>query len=314
MNSKYENSSVMKKNVLLTGGTGFIGKKLTELLIENGFSVSILSRTAKQNYVDISYFQWDVESGTIDEEAILKADYVIHLAGENIGAKRWTASRKKAVLDSRVKSTKLLYTCLKLNNKKLDAFLSASGVGIYGAITDEQLCDETTPPANDFLGTVCQEWESATIPVHELGIRTVQIRTGLVLGKDDGVLKQLAPLFQFKLGCAIGSGKQYMPWIHIDDLCQIYLKAILDATMQGPYNAAINDKTTNTIFSETLAKVFGYIIWLPNVPAFVLRLVLGEMAQLVLKGRRVASDKIEKTGFQFQYADLEKALRNCLLR
>jgi uncharacterized protein (TIGR01777 family) len=200
-----------------------------------------------------------------------------------------------------------------LNNKKLDAFISASGVGIYGAITDEQLCDETTPPANDFLGTVCQEWESATIPVHELGIRTVQIRTGLVLGKDDGVLKQLAPLFQFKLGSAIGSGKQYMPWIHIDDLCQIYMKAILDATMQGPFNAAINDKTTNTIFSETLAKVFGYTIWLPNVPAFVLRLVLGEMAQLVLKGRRVASDKIEKTGFQFKYTDLEKALRNCLL-
>jgi uncharacterized protein (TIGR01777 family) len=303
----------MKKNVLLTGGSGFIGKKLTELLIENGFSVSILSRTAKQNYADISYFQWDVESGTIDEEAILKADYVIHLAGENIGAKRWTASRKKAVLDSRVKSTKLLSTCLKLNNKKLDAFISASGVGIYGAITDEQLCDETTPPANDFLGTVCQEWESATISVHELGIRTVQIRTGLVLGKDDGVLKQLAPLFQFKLGSAIGSGKQYMPWIHIDDLCQIYMKAILDATMKGPYNAAINDKTTNAIFSETLAKVFGYTIWLPNVPAFVLRLVLGEMAQLVLKGRRVASDKIEKTGFQFKYTDLEKALHNCLL-
>ena len=104
-----------------------------------------------------------------------------------------------------------------------------------------------------------------------------------------------------------------MPWIHIDDLCQIYLKAILDATMQGPFNAAINDKTTNAIFSETLAKVFGYTIWLPNVPAFVLRLVLGEMAQLVLKGRRVASNKIEKTGFQFQYTDLEKALHNCLL-
>jgi uncharacterized protein (TIGR01777 family) len=271
-----------------------------------------LSRSEKENYGDISYFQWDIESGTIDEEAILIADYVIHLAGENIGAKRWTARRKKAILDSRVKSTKLLSTCLKLNNKKLDAFISASGVGIYGAITDEQICDETTPPANDFLGTVCQEWESATIPVHDLGIRTVQIRTGLVLGKEDGVLKQLAPLFRYKLGSAIGSGKQYMPWIHIDDLCQIYLKAILDSTMQGPFNAAVNDKTTNTIFSETLAKVFGYSIWLPNVPSFVLRLVLGEMAQLVLKGRRVASDKIEKTGFQFQYTDLEKALRNCL--
>ena len=304
----------MKKNVVLTGGTGFIGKKLTKLLLENGFSVSILSRSFKENSEGISYFQWNVDAGTIDEQAILNADYVIHLAGENIGAKRWSLNRKKTILDSRVKSTKLLYTCLKFNNKKLDAFISASGVGIYGAVTDEQLCSETTPAANDFLGTVCQQWEAATNPIHDLGIRTVQIRTGLVLGKGDGVLQQLVPLFKFKFGSAIGSGKQYMPWIHIDDLCQIYLKAILDSAMQGPFNAAVNDKTTNTIFSKTLAKVFGYTIWLPNVPAFMLRLVLGEMAQLVLKGRKVASDKIEKAGFQFQYTDLEKALRNCLLR
>ncbi len=302
----------MKKNVVLTGGTGFIGKKLTQLLLENGFSVSILSRSPKKKSEGISYFQWDIEAGTIDESAILNADYIIHLAGENIGAKRWTAGRKKAILDSREKSTQLLYACLQKHNKQLESFISASGVGIYGAINDELVCTETTPAASDFLGTVCQKWESATVPIHNLGIRTVQIRTGLVLGKGDGVLQQLLPLFRYRLGSAIGSGKQYMPWIHIDDLCRIYLAAITNSEMKGPYNAAVDDGTTNASFSAALAKVLGYTIWLPNVPAFVLQLVLGEMSQLVLQGRRVASDKIEETGFQFQFTDLEKALRHCL--
>lgn len=303
----------MKQNVVLTGGTGFIGKKLTRLLLENGFSVSVLSRSVKENSEGISYYKWDVDAGTIDEQAILNADYVIHLAGENIGAKRWTVNRKKAILDSREKSTQLLFSCLHKHNKQLKAFVSASGVGIYGAITDEVICSETTPAASDFLGTVCQKWEAATNPIRDLGIRTVQIRTGLVLGKGDGVLQQLIPLFKYKLGSAIGSGKQYMPWIHIDDLCRIYLASMLNSEMQGPYNAAINDSTNNTIFSSALAKVFGYTIWLPNVPAFVLQLVLGEMAQLVLKGRRINSDAIEKTGFQFQFTDLEKAFRDCII-
>lgn len=303
----------MKQNVILTGGTGFIGKKLTRLLLENGFSVSVLSRYVKENSEGISYYKWDVDAGTIDEQAILNADYVIHLAGENIGAKRWTVNRKKAILDSREKSTQLLFSCLHKHNKQLKAFVSASGVGIYGAITDEVICSETTPAASDFLGTVCQKWEAATNPIRDLGIRTVQIRTGLVLGKGDGVLQQLIPLFKYKLGSAIGSGNQYMPWIHIDDLCRIYLASMLNSEMQGPYNAAINDSTNNTIFSSALAKVFGYTIWLPNVPAFVLQLVLGQMAQLVLKGRRINSDTIEKTGFQFQFTDLEKALRDCII-
>jgi len=302
----------MDKNVIVTGGTGFVGKKLTQLLLENGYSVTILSRTAKINSGRVSYRQWNVEAGTIDEQAILQADYIIHLAGENIGAKRWTSNRKKAILDSREQSTQLLYATLQKHNKQLDAFISASGVGIYGAITDDVLCSESTPVANDFLGTVCQKWESAATPIANLGIRTVQIRTGLVLGKGEGVLQQLVPLFKFRLGSAIGSGKQFMPWIHIDDLCRIYLEAIINSDMKGPYNAAINDGTTNSIFSKTLASILGYSIWLPNVPAFLLRIVLGEMAQLVLTGRRVTSNKIEAIGFKFEFTQLNLALNNCL--
>ena len=304
----------MKKNVLISGGSGFIGSHLTGLLIAKGYSVSILSRSEKQNKGDIFYYKWDVANQTIDESAVLNADYIIHLAGENIAEKRWTAKRKAAIIDSREKSTQLLYSVLKKNNKKLDAFISASAVGIYGAVNGEEICSENTPPANDFLGYTCQKWEGALDFIENLNIRTVKIRTGLVLGKNDGFLKKLIPLFKFRLGSALGSGKQYMPWIHVDDLCNIYLQAVLNPNMEGAYNAAVNDNTTNTIFSKTLARIFGYSIWLPNVPAFVLKLVMGEMAVIVLTGRRVSSDKIEETGFQFKFKNLEEALRDCLTK
>ena len=304
----------MKKNVLISGGSGFIGRNLTTLLLAKGYSVSILSRSEKQNKGDLFYYKWDVAKQTIEEEAVLKADYIIHLAGENIAEKRWTAKRKAAIIDSREKSTQLLYSVLKKHYKKLDAFVSASAVGIYGAVNGEEICTEDMKPANDFLGYTCQKWEDSIDFIENLNIRTVKIRTGLVLGKNDGFLKKLIPLFKFRLGSALGSGKQYMPWIHVDDLCNIYLQAVSNPNMEGPYNAAICDNTTNTFFSKTLARIFGYSIWLPNVPAFMLKLVMGEMAKIVLTGRRVSSDKIEQTGFKFKFENLEVALRDCLTK
>ena len=304
----------MKKNVLISGGSGFIGRHLTALLIAKGYSVSILSRSEKQNKENVFYYKWDVVNQTIDEKAVLNADYIIHLAGENIAEQRWTAKRKAAIIDSREQSTLLLYSVLKKNNKKLDAFISASAVGIYGAVNGEEICTEDMPPANDFLGYTCQKWEDSLDFIENLNSRTVMIRTGLVLGKNEGFLKKLTPLFKYRLGSALGSGKQYMPWIHVDDLCAIYYQAIVDPAMSGPYNAAINDNTTNSVFSKTLACVFGYSIWLPNVPAFVLKLFMGQMAIIVLTGRRVSSDKIEQTGFKFQFENLEGALRNCLIK
>ncbi|MFV5692253.1 TIGR01777 family oxidoreductase [Flavobacterium sp. LT1R49] len=304
----------MKKNILISGGSGFIGKHLTDLLIEKGFSVSILSRSDKKNTTDISYFKWDVSNQTIDEASVLNADYVIHLAGENIAEKRWTAKRKLAIVDSREKSTQLIYSVLKKNNKKLDAFISASAVGIYGAVNGEEICTEETPLAHDFLGSTCQKWENGIDFIENLHIRTVKIRTGLVLGKNDGFLKKLIPIFKYRLGSVLGSGKQYMPWIHVDDLCHVYLEAVVNEEMNGPYNAAVNDNTNNAIFSKTLARVLGYSIWLPNVPEFVLKFALGEMSKIVLYGRRVSSEKLEKLGFQFKYKNLEGALRNCLTK
>ncbi len=302
----------MRKNVLISGGSGFIGKNLSRLLIEKGFRVSILSRSAKQNTADISYYKWDVPNRILDENAILDADYIVHLAGENIGDKRWTAKRKAAIIDSREQSVKLIYSALENSNKKLDAFVSASAIGIYGAVNGVEICTEDSPAANDFLGDTCQKWEAAADTIAALQIRTVKIRTGLVLGKEGGFLEKLVPIFKLGLGAALGSGKQYMPWIHIDDLCLIYYEAIVNKNMVGPYNAAVEDDTTNIIFSKTLARVLGYSLWLPNVPSFLLKLGLGEMARIVLRGRRISCDKIENTGFEFQYKNLELALKECL--
>ena len=304
----------MKKNVLISGGSGFVGKHLTDLLLANGYSVSILSRSQKQNTEQVNYYQWDVDANFIDENAVLKADYIIHLAGEGIADKRWTAKRKEVIVRSREQSIKLIYNILKINNKKLEAFISASGIGIYGAKNGSEICTENSPLANDFLGRTCQKWEAAADTIASLGIRTVKIRTGLVLGKNEGFLKQLVPVFKLKLGSALGSGKQYMSWIHIDDLCGIYFKSLNNLEIKGAYNAAVLDNTTNTVFSKTLAKLFGYSMWLPNVPAFIMQLILGEMAQIVLTGQRVSSDKIESSGFKFQHTSLEKALRDCVLK
>jgi len=302
----------MKKNVLITGGTGFIGKNLTQLLLDTNYTVSILTRSSTPDTEGISYYTWDVSNQSIEEQAVLNADYIIHLAGANIAEKRWTAKRKNEILESRTLSAKLIYSVLKKHNKKVDAFVSASGIGYYGAIIGEGICTENTLPANDFIGTVCQEWEKSVDDIGDLGIRTVKIRTGLVLGKDEGILKKLAPLFKRGLGSALGTGRQYMPWIHVNDLCMMYLEALKNKNMTGPYNATMNDSTTNFKFSAVLSAVYGYTLWLPNVPAFLIRLGMGEMSCLVLTGRRVSSDKVKRLGFRFQYKNLRKALKDCV--
>lgn len=302
----------MGKNVLITGGTGFVGRYLTERLLKRGYTVSILTRNAKPNTDKIFYYVWDVNAKTIDVKSVLNADYIIHLAGEGIAEKRWTKKRKVAIRDSRVESAKLIYDTLKKNNKKVDAFVSASGIGYYGAVNGNGICTESTLPANDFVGQVCQEWENSADLMTSLGIRTVKIRTGLVLGKNEGILKEVSPLFKSGFGSPLGSGKQYMSWIHIHDLCMMYIEGIENEKMIGPYNATINDSTTNLIFSKALANSYGYPIWLPKVPAFLIRLALGERACLVLTGRRVSSDKVKKLGFRFKFKNFELVLKNLL--
>jgi uncharacterized protein (TIGR01777 family) len=302
----------MKKNVLITGGTGSIGKSLTKLLLDRNYTVSILTRKSVENTPGVFYYLWDVSNNSIEEQAVLNADYIIHLAGENIADKRWTSKRKQEILESRTQSAQIIQTVLKKYNKKVDAFVSASGIGYYGAIMGEGICTENTLPATDFIGTVCQEWEKAADTIGVLGIRTVKIRTGLVLGKNEGILNKLAPLFKRGFGSALGTGRQYMPWIHVHDLCMMYIEALENTNMTGPYNATMNDSTTNFKFSVALSAVYDYTLWLPNVPSFLIRLGMGEMSCLVLTGRRVSSDKIKRLGFRFQFKNLRKALKDCV--
>jgi uncharacterized protein (TIGR01777 family) len=298
--------------VVITGGTGLVGKALTNLLLSKGFEVFVLTRNQKQATQFTNYSFWDVENEIIDEQLIKTADYIIHLAGEGIADKRWTASRKKQILESRTKPLELIYKVLKNNPNQLKAVVSASGVGYYGAITSEKVFTETDEAAIDFLGKTCVDWEHAVDKFTELGVRTVKLRTGIVLAKEGGALPKMMMPFNYGFGSAIGSGKQYVPWISLTDLCNMYLFAVENNQLQGSFNAAIEDETTNLILSEAIAKSLNKKIWLPNVPALVLKMIFGEMASLLLYGSRVSNKKIKDAGFGFKNEDLTSTLKELL--
>lgn len=296
---------------MVSGGTGLVGKQLSKKLLEEGFNVTILSRSGRQ-LQNIKTCFWDTESGQIDKESLQQADYIIHLAGASIGEKRWSKRRKQEIADSRVKSASLLFDVFKENPGRLKAFVTASATGYYGSATSEKIFAETDLPSGDFLGKVCEEWEAAANPFEEAGIRTVKIRAGLVLAREGGIIGRLKPVVKSGLGAALGSGRQFMPWIHIDDLCEIYLRAIEDSTMAGAYNAVAPESVTNKQFLKSLAEVLRRPFWLPNIPSVILHLILGQMAVLLLTGSRVSSEKIEKAGYTFLYPTLESALKKIL--
>ncbi len=296
-------------NILITGGTGLIGRYLTTYLQLRGHEVAILSRKPGNK---IKTFVWDVHNKQIDKEAVMWPDVIVHLAGSGIADRRWSAQIKKEIIDSRVDSAKLLFDAVMEHNPDLKAFVSSSAIGYYGMVTTDHIFTEKDPPSNDFLGEVCHKWEVAADRFVEAGIRTVKVRTGVVLTPEDGPLKKMAMPARFGLAAGLGTGKQYMPWIHIDDLCGMYLKAIEDETMDGPYNAITADYKTSTEFNRSIAKALNKPFWSPNVPSFVLKLMFGEMAQVFLTGSRISPEKMVKSGFQFQYPELEVALQDLL--
>lgn len=284
------------ETVLISGGTGLVGSHLSKKLRTKGYEVAILSRS-------------DPNSA----QAIETADYIIHLAGANIGAKRWTARRKQQILDSRVKTTELMFEQVAASEKpKLKAFISASATGYYGAVTMDKIFTENDPAAPDFLGETCRLWETAADRFRSLGARTVRIRTGVVLTGRGGALAKMSMPVKLGIGSAIGSGRQYLPWIHIDDLCGIYIKAVEDAGMEGAYNAVAPDHRTNLDFTQTLARVLKKPFWFPSVPAFAMKLLFGQMSDILLEGSRVSSGKISRAGYQFLFPELEAALKDLL--
>jgi len=299
------------EKVLITGGTGLIGKHLHKKLTEKGYEVLILSRN-KSQVNKSTIFYWNPEKEEIDSSAVKKADYIIHLAGANIGEKRWTAKRKQVILDSRVKTAELLLKKINETQAKPKAFISASATGYYGAITSDKTFVETDAPASDFLGKICLKWEQTADKFAETGIRTVKIRTGLVLTSKEGALEKMLLPVKLGFGSPIGSGKQFMPWIHINDLCNIYIKAIEDTKLKGAYNAVAPEYIRNKEFIRILAKVLNKPFWFPNIPSFILKILFGEMSQIVLTGSKVSSDKIIQAGNKFEFSEIESAFEDLL--
>lgn len=299
------------KNILITGGSGLIGTRLTELLLSKGYQVSCLGRTIKTQHVKT--FLWNIDEQRIEENAFLNVHTIIHLAGAGISDKRWTQKRKQEILESRTKSTRLLKDELNKRTHHIKNFISASAIGYYGFEDYEKEFVESDKPGKDYTAKVTHEWENEVDKIATLGLRVVKIRTGIVLSNQGGALTKLARPIKLMAGAPLGSGKQYLSWIHIDDLCNIYIKGIEDNSMEGAYNAAAPNPVTNKMFTQVLAKVLHKPLFLPNVPAFILKIILGEMADIVLNGSKISSKNIQGRGFNFQFKTLESALRDLFL-
>ena len=244
----------MKKTVLITGGTGLVGKSLSQLLLNKGYQVSILSRKPKKETEEIRYFQWDVEKGIIDDSCIDNVDFIIHLAGENVAKSRWTARRKRQILESRTRSTELLHQLLSQKEHRVKAFISSSATGYYGTTNSTKIFEESDPVGKDFLASVCSDWEAAVDAIKKLEIRTAKLRTGVVLAKEKSALQKMLPPFSIGLGAALGGGKQYFSWIHIEDLCRLYLNAIEHTSLEGSFNAVVGDAITNDMLGSAISK------------------------------------------------------------
>lgn len=296
--------------VLISGASGLIGKKLTALLIEKGHAVKHLGR--KENLSSkIPCYKWDISKGEIDEHAFENIDTVVHLAGAGIADEKWTTARKKEIIDSRVNSSKLLASEINKRGNQITTFVGASAVGFYGAITNEKVYTETDTAFDDFMGNTCKQWEESYYDINKK-TRLNIIRIGIVLSKDGGALPKLAKTIRMGIGSALGSGKQYMPWIHIDDLVNLFYEAIINENMQGIYNGVAPQHATNKELSKAIAVTLHKPFFMPAVPAFILKLILGEMSVIVLEGVKVSAEKTKRIPFTYKYCELKGALEDLL--
>jgi uncharacterized protein len=296
--------------ILIAGASGLIGKALKDSLEQSGNQVICLVRS-RAEVSDRAIF-WDPEHGLVDIASLEGFDAVVNFAGENIFSGRWTSFKKKRILNSRVESTKTLVNALIRLQKPPKVFINASAIGFYGDRGDE-ICTEESRMGSGFLADVCRQWEAAAMPAQEKGIRTVLLRTGIVLSPEGGALSKMLPPFKAGLGGKLGSGKQYVSWIAIEDLIGIILFVIGNDRIQGPVNAAVPDAIKNEDFSAILGNVLNRPTML-SVPVFALKLLLGnEMAEeTVLASTYVEPKKLMEAGYEFKYLDLEKALNDIL--
>ena len=305
------------QTILITGGTGMVGQSLTNVLLAKGYQVIVLTRQQKQSSrAHFSFAQWDLNKGWIDPAAIAAADYIIHLAGEGVADKRWTAARKKAILDSRVNSSALLVKALKEYPNKVKAIVAASAIGWYGPDNEKSTASgfvETDLVDSSFLGDTCRQWEESMYPVKALGIRLVTIRIGIVFNKMGGALAEFMKPAKLGAAAILGDGQQMVSWIHQQDLNRLMLFALETEQVAGVYNAVAPDPVNNAILTKAIASRFHTWAIPFHVPSFILKLMLGEMSVEVLKSAKVSASKIIAAGFKFDYASMDEALDDLLI-
>lgn len=306
--------------ILVAGGSGLIGRELVRRLIEEGHSVCVLTRKPSMerkepSLTNLSWVTWDGKTTSGWGHLIGEMDAVINLSGANIGERRWSAVRKQTLRASRVESGQALLAALRQStqsraSRRPSVFIQIAGVGYYGT-SQTEIFDEQSPSGKDFLAEMARSWEEAANPIAELGVRYVVLRTGVVLTMKGGVMAPFLLQQRLFAGGPLGSGKQWISWIHHHDLMNCFLFMLQNETAQGIYNCTSPVPVTNAEFGRTLAKAMGRPYWIP-APAFILRLALGEMSTLVLDGQRVYPRRLLDAGFRFQFGRLKDALENLL--
>jgi uncharacterized protein (TIGR01777 family) len=298
----------MKAVVLITGANGMLARSLAKSL-DSKYTVRFLTREVTRH----NEFKWNIEQKYIDPEALKNVNHIIHLAGSSIAEKRWTLKRKREINSSRVDSAQLVLSELQKKNQTINSFISASAIGYYGSKTTNDILTEESENGEDYLGEVCKDWESVahSFKSNNVALKTSILRLGIVLENNAGALKKMSSPVIWGLGAAIGTGKQWVPWIHIYDLCEM-MKFLLENDIDGTYNAVAPEHVTNQTFTRELARVLKRKILLPNIPPLFFKLLFGEMAVVLLTGNRISSDKIISHGYDFKYANLPAALHNLL--
>ncbi|MGN7989236.1 TIGR01777 family oxidoreductase [Pedobacter sp. 22226] len=297
----------MAKKILITGATGLVGTELKKHLLSKGYAVNTLSRKKNE---DPNSFVWDVYKGTIDDNCLNGVDAVVHLAGEPVADKKWTDERKKQIIDSRVKSTELLFKTIRSRpDHQIKSFVSSSAVGFYGDCGDEILTEESAN-GYGFLAECCKLWEDAVDQGKKLSLRIVKLRTGIVFSTKGGALPQLAQPVKLFAGAPLGTGKQWTPWIHINDMVKMYIEAIENLKMEDSYNACAPFPVTNSALTKAIAKQLHRPVWPVKVPKKALELLLGERVEAVLMSNNTSAQKILDAGFKFKFTHLEDALED----
>lgn len=296
--------------ILITGGSGLIGSRLTAALRGAGHEVRHLSRSPRDRD-GVRVFAWDPSCGTIDPAALKDVEVLVHLSGAPIADKRWTRSHMKEMDDSRAGAARLLRKAVRDHGVQQNVFISASGSNYYGAITSDHVFTENDPSGQDIIGQLTTRWEAAADAFADL-CRVVKLRQPIVLAREGGALPRMAKPVKWTISTLIGSGRQWWPWVHIDDLVRIYLQAIADDRMQGSYNVNASEQVTNEAFMRALARATKRPFVAIPIPGVLIRLAMGEGSAILLHGSRTSNARLLGTGFRFQHDAIEPALRGLL--